>query len=298
VVGGVNAIDCLDEQFRTRSGAGHAMAIRANVLPMPEVREQNDAGLTGATGSAPAPLAQQVGRVWRQLGPAGVLGVMWSILPAVCGILLLRYLEVVSKWLQAQGETRAVLIYVGAFVLSAGLGLMPTYAQAVLAGWCFKVPVGFPAALMGFAGAAAIGYATARTVASDRVEALLKENPRAEVVRQALVGRGFLHTLGIVTLVRLPSSPFALTNLAMASAGVPFGPYLLGTLIGMAPRTFLGVLLGSSAQELTTERPRWLVFGSVGAALVVVAIIGTIAKQALAKFTGEKGGTGPVSDRV
>jgi uncharacterized membrane protein YdjX (TVP38/TMEM64 family) len=209
-------------------------------------------------------------------------------LPAVCGILLITYLGRVSKWLLDQGEARAVTIYIAAFIFSAGLGLMPTYAQAALAGWCFKVPTGFPAALAGFAGAALVGYVVARTVAQGRVEALVRENPKAQAVRDALIGRGFLQTFGIVTLIRLPNSPFALTNLAMASAGVPVGPYLLGTLVGMAPRTFLAVLIGSSAQQLTTRPPRWLVFASIGAAVVVVAIIGTIAKRALAKVTAPR----------
>lgn len=255
---------------------------------LPEKVDVGDPAAAPEVG--PPSLADQVGDVWRRLGPVGVLGAVWSVLPGVCGILLITYLGRVSKWLLDQGEARAVAIYIAAFILSAGLGLMPTYAQAALAGWCFKVLLGFPAALAGFTGAAAVGYIVARTVAKGRVEALLKENPKADAVRRALIGRGFLQTFGVVTLVRLPNSPFALTNLAMASAGVPIGPYLLGTLVGMAPRTFLAVLFGSSAEQLRTSPPRWMVFASVGAALVVVGIIGAIAKRALARVTASTAG--------
>jgi uncharacterized membrane protein YdjX (TVP38/TMEM64 family) len=253
---------------------------------MPESGRQGELEVAAPIEPVDPTRSVSAGELVQRLGLAGVLGAAWSVLPAISGILLLTYLARVSKWLLDQGKAEAVCIYTGAFMLSAGLGLMPTYAQAALAGWCFGLALGFPAALAGFLGAAAVGYFVARTVARDRVESILKENAKAEAVRQALIGRGFLATFGVVTLIRLPSSPFAITNLAMASTGVPLGPYLLGTVVGMAPRTFLAVLLGSSAQQLTVAPPRWLMFASIAAAMVVVGIIGTIAKRALAKVTG------------
>ena len=81
---------------------------------------------------------------------------------------------------------------------AAGLGFLPTYAQSILGGWVFGVALGLPAALVGFTGEAWLGYEIARRVSKDRVEELIERNPKARVIRDALVGRGPWRTLLVV----------------------------------------------------------------------------------------------------
>ncbi len=222
-------------------------------------------------------------------------------MPPLAGFALLWQVEAVSVWLRSH-DGLGLVIYIGAFIILAGLGLLPTYAQAIAGGWCFGMLVGVPAALTGFVGASVVGYFVARTVSRHRVEDVINSNPKSRAVRDALIGQGFLKTLGTVALLRLPpNSPFALTNLVMASAGVRLAPFAIGTLIGMAPRTALAVYLGSGLQTLTRETlspsaaPKWVYIGGIALTLLVVIIIGHIANKAVARVTARSAGADPSS---
>ena len=94
--------------------------------------------------------------------------------------------------------------------------------------------------------------------------------------------------------LRLPiNSPFAITNLALSSAKVRGLPYVLGTLIGMAPRTALAVYIGVGLEELTSdaisEAKGHYFFWGIGSAIAVVLIIGQVAKKALEKVSAPAG---------
>lgn len=243
-----------------------------------------------AAGESAAPAA---GSMWRRLGPARWLGILWATAPALSGITLITFLGVVSEWL-AQHPADGLAIYVAIFTLSAGAGLLPTYAQSFLGGWVFGLWRGFGAAIVAFTAASLIGYLIARTVARDRVEHLVESNVKARAVREALIGRGTWATLGIVALIRMPpNSPFALTNLAMASVGVRVFPYLAGTALGMAPRTGLAAYLAASVQstgardiqEAFRERGVGVLLLGLAAMIIVIAVIGAIANHALSRVT-------------
>lgn len=232
--------------------------------------------------------APSLGEVFRRLGPAGWLAIAWAALPALGGFLLLANIGSISDWLVGHKEIGLVL-YILIFIMSAGFGLLPTYAQALLGGWAFGIAVGFPAALAGFVGAAMVGYFFARLASEDRAERLIAENAKARAVRDALIGHGFWKTLGIVTLLRIPpNSPFALTNLAMASTGVSKRAFVIGTAVGMAPRTFIAVWLATQVQELTDEsvpKPMWLKITGIVSVVVVFAVLYVIGDRAVKKVT-------------
>lgn len=245
--------------------------------------------------------------VLKKLGPAGALGIAWLALPPLCSVLLFAYSRTISDWFRSHGDVRGIALFVGAFVMLAGLGLLPTYAQAILAGFAFGQTNGFLAALAGFAGASVIGYLVARTVSQDRVLEVIASNPRAQAVADALVHRDAWRTLGIVALLRLPpNSPFAISNLVMASVRIPLPIFLAGTVIGMSPRTFVAVYFGSQLQVWTgKESPPWaVVVGGAVATIIAMGVIGLIANQALARVTvkgvggaGTGGTVPPVDER-
>jgi uncharacterized membrane protein YdjX (TVP38/TMEM64 family) len=250
-----------------------------------------------ANEEAPEPETERQ-RLWRRLGPAGVLGVLWAIMPMVLGFTLLAQIGRLSDWLR-EDPAIGLAAYIAVFAFSAGLGFLPTYAQAILGGWVFGLAVGMPAALSGCGAGALIGYMVARGVSRDRVEKEIEAHPKLLAVRKALIGQGFWKTLGIVTLVRVPpNSPFALTNLVLSSAGTRLAPFLLGTVLGMAPRTGIAAYLAHNAAEtgardlteLTAKSP-WMIAATVVAFIVVVAVIGKIAEKALERVTGDGQGT-------
>jgi uncharacterized membrane protein YdjX (TVP38/TMEM64 family) len=217
--------------------------------------------------------------LFKRLGPAGPLAIIAVTLPALGGFLLLASMNPAGKWLKSHGDA-GILIYASGFALAAGLAILPTYSLAALGG-------------------SIIGYLTGRAASGERVEALIEEQPRWATIRDALIGnktrRNPLKTLLIITLLRLPpNSPFAMTNLVLASVRVPFLLYVLGTAIGMAPRTLLVAFLASKIQSEVFDpnavsSPKWLIPVGVVMLVAVFAVLNHIAKKALAAATRPQG---------
>jgi uncharacterized membrane protein YdjX (TVP38/TMEM64 family) len=201
-----------------------------------------------------------------------------------------RGLGPVSDWLLYHRPV-GLAVYTVVFVLGAGLGFLPTYAQSILGGWVFGVAAGLPAALAGFTGGGLLGYQVARRVSRDRIEEMIDGNPKARAIRHALVGRGPWRTLLVVALLRLPpNSPFALTNLVMATTGVPLPAFLAGTFLGMLPRTagWSPRRGGDGAEDIQTfvrHRGPWLLAAGVVGGMAVLGVVGAIARRALRHVT-------------
>ncbi|MBL8879454.1 MAG: VTT domain-containing protein [Phycisphaerales bacterium] len=226
----------------------------------------------------------------RRLGPASVLAVISATLPALGGFALVAFVQPVGDWLKSHES--ALVIYALGFAFAAGLALLPTYAQAILGGWAFGFERGIGAAMAGATLGGILGYLIARGVSANRVQHVLDEHARWRAVCKALAGGGFWKTLGLVTLIRLPpNSPFALSNLVMGATRVHFMAFIIGTAIGLAPRTALAVYGAAQAQRLDVQEPgSWMMFAvKIAAALVVVIIVGAIGKRALDKATAEFG---------
>ena len=107
----------------------------------------------------------------------------------VLGFTLLAQIGRLSDWLR-EDPAIGLAAYIAVFAFSAGLGLLPTYAQAILGGWVFGLAVGMPAALTGCGAGALIGYMVARGVSRDRVEKEIEAHPKLLAVRKALIQRG------------------------------------------------------------------------------------------------------------
>lgn len=235
--------------------------------------------------------------VFGRLGLAGWLGLAWAVVPAVAGITLLAKMKPVSdKIVDLAGHGGADLwkslgVYVLGFVVLSGVGVLPTFAISVLGGYAFGPVEGFFAALAGFGGASVVGYFIAKLIASDKVEKEIQRHQKARVVRNALIRSGFAKTLLIVTLVRVPpNSPFALMNGTLATTGVRLPAYIVGTLVGMAPRTLAYVMIGQQITDWSSvDKPKWMIFGGIAVTVVVLAIIGSMANKALQRVTNGTG---------
>ncbi len=239
----------------------------------------------------------------KRLGPAAVLGA-WSAAMPLLGSIALYWAMLTTNlgpWMRSHGS-QGVVAYSVAFMVLAGIAVLPTYAQSALGGYAFGIVWGSVGALIGFAGGAIIGYELAARASGDRAMRLMDEHPKWRVVRDALVGTrvgggpvevtpGFWKTLGMVTLLRLPpNSPFAITNLVMASVKVPRVPYLIGTVLGLLPRTMLAVVVGAGVGKFTKEElkkamPMWAIVLGVVVLIVVVGVVFTVANRALTRLT-------------
>lgn len=231
----------------------------------------------------------------KRLGPAAILGVAWSTLPSFAGVMLILNMEPLRLLLVGDGTSTlhiatGMSIYLVAFVVLAGFGCLPTVSQALLAGYAFGVPMGLGLALLGFGGASLVGYEVVSKIARSRVEQEIVNKPRARMLRDALLQASGMRALMIVTLVRIsPSSPFALTNLLLASLGVPRMIYFFGTLIGMLPRTLAAVMIGQQFTGWTGEidKPRWLIVLGIVAIITLVIVISKVAAGVLMRVTRE-----------
>jgi uncharacterized membrane protein YdjX (TVP38/TMEM64 family) len=252
------------------------------------------------TPPAPGPAAPRFWHVVQRLGPAGVLGVLWASLPALFGFLLLGYGRTISAWLKSHGDAEGLVVFIAGFIVLAGLGLLPTYAQAILAGFAFGPVWGFVAAISGFTGASILGYGVARFVTRRRVEDVIAESPKAKAIADALVHRSALRTFGMVTLVRLPpNSPFAITNLVLAGLRIPPATFVGATMLGMAPRTFVAVYFGSQLQEWTGREkpPVFVIIAGFVLTAIVLGVIGVIAQGALKRMTaGQRSDAAPATE--
>lgn len=242
-----------------------------------------------AIGDA-APAGEDWLGILRRLGPAGVLGIVSVTLPLVGLVTLVSVLGTLAPWLRGHAEV-GIAIYVVGFSVLAGIAVLPTHAAAIAGGWAFGFAVGLPAALAGFVGGSLIGYAIARPTAGDRVTRLIEENPKWKAVYDALLRSGFWRALAIVTLLRLPpNSPFAVTNLLLASTGVPLPVYALGTLFGMMPRITVIVWIASHVAQLefSSAGGWWTTAIGVVITLFVLAVIGSIAQRAIQRVTAQQ----------
>ena len=237
---------------------------------------------------------ESLGQIIKRLGPAAWLGIAWAVLPAIAGITLLVNMRYAQKLLIGTEEepglplAQGVAIYVIIFIITAGLGILPTVSQAILAGFAFGITWGFPAAMLGFTGASIIGYFVARFVARDRIESEIHKHKKVEIIRDAFIRHGFLRALCILTLIRVPpNSPFALTNYAMSVSGVRFIPFIIATVVGMAPRTFAAVWIGAQAETWDqVEKPKWLIIGGIVLAVVILVGLGNLANKAIEQAVG------------
>ncbi|MBN2445346.1 MAG: TVP38/TMEM64 family protein [Phycisphaerae bacterium] len=237
----------------------------------------------------PRSTSGEIARIFRRLGPAGPLAIASAVMPGIGGVLLLYWIDPVGQWLRGHQEF-GLALYTVAFAVLSGLALLPTYAQAILGGWAFGFAWGFPGALVGFAGGSLIGYFVARRASGGRVVELIQEQPKWQAVYDALLGEGFWRTLGLVTLLRIPpNSPFAITNLVMAATRVPLVAFIIGTVVGMAPRTGVAVYLAVTLEDLAgAKKPWWMFVTSIICAVIILAIIGHISNRAIARVTNQQ----------
>ena len=241
-----------------------------------------------AAPPAPAATAWQKTKAFvKRLGPAGPLAVVAATCPPIGAAVLIGFISRIAPWLIAH-KGLGLVIYVFGFATLAALALLPTFAASFLGGWTFKFAIGFPASMTAFVLASLLSYAINSRAAGDRVVDLVREHPKWEAVRAALLDAGFWKAFWIVLLIRLPpTSPFAAFNFLMGTIKAPLIPFLLGTLVGMAPRTGAAVWAASHASELNFADTKsvWYYVIGIGVTVAVVAIIGRYANEAVHKVT-------------
>lgn len=163
----------------------------------------------------------------------------------------------------------ALLAVALAFVyLARPLLAWPISALSVLLGYLFG-PLAIPVALVGAVVTTLPAYALARHLGHD-AGILGRIGDAGTLVRETT---GDLRGVMAVRLAPLPTDP---VSYAAGLAGVPLGPYLVGTTLGEAPWVAATVLLGASMGQLA----------SVGLTADPLLLATTVALGALIALSG------------
>jgi uncharacterized membrane protein YdjX (TVP38/TMEM64 family) len=231
----------------------------------------------------------------RRLGPAGPIAVAVTVLPPLGLIVLITLCAATGfpTWLR-ENPGPGLPLYTLAFWV-VGICFVPTNAYSTLGGWCFGFGPGFVAAMLGYVGASLISYTIMLRVSRGHVLALVREYPKLDAVRRALLESSPLRTQFIVALLRIsPASPFAISNFALASSGVSWRDFLVGTAIGMVPRTLAVVYVASTLVSLDFKDAKewWMVAPGFAATAAVFGIITWLARRELNRVTRMEEGRG------
>lgn len=228
-------------------------------------------------------------RVARELDRVAILSAATAVVPIVNSTLLLVFAPLAGNWLRDNWQTGAFVYLLAAWTV-CGFALLPTNVLGVLCGWAFGFPLGIGLHMTAIVGAALISSQVLSPLVGDNFQKFLARHEKAAVLRKALLDRNFRRTTLIITLLRLsPAMPFALTNLLMTAARVPLSAFLIGTFVGMLPRSAAVVFFGAGLSELNLREPFnvWIFVFGVVATLVSVVVITYFSKQALVKMTAE-----------
>lgn len=229
-----------------------------------------------------APVAEvakpSLGQIMKDLGPLGPLVLMASVVP-LFGFLSLTAIctsTSLPAWLKAH-PYEGVPLYI-VFFWIAGICCLPTYAYSILGGWAFGLWKGTAATTVAYMGACLIAFLIARKLAGNRVEPVLAHYPKLAAVHRALREASFAKSLFVIGLLRIsPASPFAITNIVLGAANVRPLAFVLGSMLGVLPRTFAVVYVASRLSTLDfkfDDKSGWIftVAGMIATVLVVMIL--------------------------
>lgn len=191
-----------------------------------------------------------------------------------------RWLE---PWMQL-GLAPSIACFLLASSFLAGFSLVPTHAASLVAGMLFGAAGGSLLALVGIALGAVVSFSILRRLSGTRALELLANRPRARAVHRALLHGGSRRSVTLIALVRLsPIMPFAGTNLVLAASGIRLREFLLGSVVGLAPRIVAVAVAGAGLARLDLAQgadARLAVLGTA-ATLAALFLISAIARRAL-----------------
>jgi uncharacterized membrane protein YdjX (TVP38/TMEM64 family) len=230
--------------------------------------------------------------VARRLGFVAPLAFLTVGLPILGGILIVASLGTLANTVRGF-DGWAPWIFISGAALMGGLSLLPTHGFSLLGGYVFGFVDGVLFTMAGILCAAALGFCLNSLISRERVMGLISEKPQSVAIHRALTGEGFLRSCVIVILVRLsPAAPFAVTNLLMASTGMHWRAFLLGTAVGMLPRCAavvnIGALIAQLGPQAEQTMPAWYIVGGIAATVAALVVIAKWSRRALAQLTARR----------
>ena len=218
----------------------------------------------------------------QSLRPTGVV-FFAAVGQALGGVLALGLAVAYADALRA-GGVGVLFMLLAAGVLGCGLALLPTHVLSLLCGWALGLPFGLTVALAGATLGSPIGYWLGRRIAGPGAMEVVARHPKGAAVCEAVTRASPMRAAFLIGLLRLsPVVPYGSTNVIAAVFGVPLRPFMIGTLVGLAPRAAVVVALGAGLENLDADKQAspWLFLVGIAATLLAIVLMGWFAKRAL-----------------
>lgn len=208
-------------------------------------------------------------------------------LPILGAFVLIEFLPPLANYLKSLHYLGPILFYL-IFTAVCAFALLPTWVMAVVAGWVFGFQLGSLLALMSAVSAAAICYLLSRKVSQTSVSSVIDQSANLQRIHHTLIGGGSKRALLVVTLLRIPpNSGFAFMSVLLAAMRVAFLPFIVGTFLGLLPRTLILTLGSAAIPNLDLSRASsytGLMIG-VAAILGLIGILSWASKSALSAIS-------------
>ncbi len=200
------------------------------------------------------------------------------LLAVVAAVFVLRSKLPVEDWLGPVRDWVGQFGAAGAWVLGIGFMLattvgMPGSVMAIIAGLALGMGWGMLAAWGGIAAGSSLCFLLSRWIFGGRVDAFVQSRPRLELLREALLKRGWR----VLLMLRLtPLVPLVVTNYLAGVSGVRFWQAALAAGLGILPATMVYVGLGAAG----SSEPKTSAL-LVGIGLVATLGLGFLARRIL-----------------
>ena len=203
-------------------------------------------------------------KLWKKL--AGIVPMALTV--GLLAALALGDREVTASALAALTPKDPVLAAAVLWLLYACKSLTVVFPMAVLkiaATLLFPLPVALAVNLVGVAVTCSVPYWWARLSLRDGVASLAEKHPALGKVTELRVGGDFFFSF-LSRVVGLFSCD--IVSMYMGAAGLAYGPYLAGAVLGFAPQTVCMTLLGDTVTEPGSPQ-FWLSLAAMAATTVV-----------------------------
>lgn len=223
----------------------------------------------------------------REFGKLTPIALVTTFLPMLGSFILVVVGYPLGIWLRENWQVGSAGFTLGVIVF-CGLALIPTNLIGILGGWSFGFWFGLLLLMIGITGAAYISFLIHKRIVGNRLPEIAEKYPKAQAIYDELVRDDRMRASLVIFLIRSSIiMPFAFTNFLLASARVSSLSFLIGTFLGMLPRSAAMVFTGAGLSTLTLEASTqtWAIVLGIAASILMIIVVSMISRRALLKMT-------------
>ncbi|TXG51037.1 hypothetical protein EZV62_023561 [Acer yangbiense] len=172
-------------------------------------------------------------------------------------------------------ETKTFSTPVLAVLVFASVALFPTILlPSSPSMWVAGMTFGYGFGFLLIMSAVAVGISLPYFIGSHflhRIQGWLEKYPKKAAILRAAGEGNWFHQFRAVALIRISPFPYMIYNYCAVATNVKYGPYLLGSLVGMVPETFLTIYtLKRAVEKISGDKQNglWLEFATDSGILI------------------------------